>query len=212
MKCPAFWKHQKGFSTIELMIALTVTTAFAASFYGAFQVMNNGMWSAKVYFDTNNSVKGAMDRMARDVEEAIQVETSHTFNGTVENTGTGCLILRLPSIDNAGIPTSISAQFDYVMYKLNAVDSTLRRSVDILDGTSQRNSGADVNSTVVAKKVIALVFCNPANNDTVLTQEAAGTITAMKYLNAQITAQGKTLHQNESTTVDSDMMLRNKIN
>ena len=210
MRLLANRKKQRGFTTVEVMIAASVTTVFAGAFYGAFHVMNAGMWSSRVYFDTNNSVKVAMDRMARDVEEGIRVETQHDFGNGAQNTGTTTLILRLPSIDATGTPTSISTNFDFVMYRFNAADSTLRRSVDVLNGTS-RNGGVDANEVVVARNVNGIVFSNPATN-TNLGQEAAGTITAMHFLNVQVTAQGRTLNQNQSTMVDSDMMLRNNIN
>ena len=197
--------NQKGFTTLELMTALSLTVLFAASFFYCFQGMNAEMWRSKVYFNTSVSAKNVMDRMARDVEEANSAVAAYGGN----TTGTTCLILKLPSVDGSGVPTSISSQFDYVTYKINPSDSTqLLRSLDVLNGTSSREGGADVSNMVVARSVNTIAFSYAG---TALSSVSATTIPTMKYINVQITTQGTTLGANQQTQVDSDLMLRNLI-
>ena len=205
MKLSCFWTHAKGFTTLELTIGLSLTVLFATSFYTAFQVMNTEMWRNRMYFDTNTSAKNVMDRVAKDVEEAVSVVASYGGN-TTSNT---CLILKLPTVDNSGIPTSITGQFDYVTYKINPSDSTqLFRSLDVLNGTSQREGGADTTNIVMARRVNSILFSYAGTN---LSSVSSATIPTMKYINVQITTQGTTLGANQQSQVDSDLMLRNNI-
>ena len=197
-------QNRKGFTTVELMIAVSLTLLFAASFYGAFATMGSEMWRKKANFDTNVSAKNVMDRMSRDVEEAVSVVASYGGN----TTGTNCLILKLPSIDASGVPTSITNQFDYVTYKINPTDSTqLLRTLVVLNG-SQREGGSNITNAVVARKVNALSL---SYGGTALSSVSSATIPTMKTINVQITAQGTTLGTNQRTQVDSDLMLRNNI-
>lgn len=195
----------KGFTMLECTIALTLTALFAASFYSAFRVMNGEMWRSKDYFDTSRSAKNVIDRLARDVQEAAGVVVSYGGN----TTGTTCLILKLPSISNTGDPTSISNQFDYVTYRINPLNTTqLLRSVDVLNGTSNREGGVDVTDAVVGRKVNSISFSYAGTS---LSSVASGTIPTMKYINAQIIAEGTTLGASQQTQLDSDLMLRNYI-
>ncbi len=197
--------NAKGFTVLECTIALSLTVLFAASFYTAFRVMNAEMWRNKDYSDTCLSAKNVMDRLSRDVQESAGVVASYGGN----TTSTSCLILKLPCIDNTGTPTSISSQFDYVTYKINPLDSTqLFRSVDVLNGTSNREGGVDTSDVVVGRKVSSISFSYVG---TPLASVASATIPTMKYINAQITTQGTTLGTTQDTQVDSDLMLRNYI-
>lgn len=198
-------KDQRGFTSSELLIAVLLTSMFAMAFYTAFRGLNAEIARGKVYFDTSLSAKKVMDIMARDVQEAIGVEVARAG----ENTGTTCLILKLPSIDGTGTPTNISNQFDYVTYKPNPGDSTqLFRSLDVLDSVSSREGGADLNSIVVAKSVNSIAF---SYMETALSSVASGTIPTMKYINVQIMARGTTLGTNQELQLDSDLMLKNRL-
>ena len=205
MKNLTYLKSKKGFTTTELIIAVGLTSMFATSFYVAFHVMNTEMRRNSVYFDTGSSAKNVMDRMAKDVQEAVSVVASYGGNST----GTTCLILKLPSIDGSGIPTNISTQFDYVTYKVDPSDSThLLRSLDVLGGTSSREGGADISNVVVARRLDAIAF---SYLGTALSSVSASTIPTMKRINVQITAEGTTLGATQQTQIDSDLMLRNRI-
>ena len=206
-----FLKKQNGFTTTELMVAVTITSLFGASFYGAFYTMNTGMWKNNQYFDTGVSAKIVIEHLAKDVQEAINVETSH---GGI-NLADACLILKLPSIDANGVPTNIAAQFDFVTYRINPNDNTqLVRSVDVLGGTSQREGGVDHNDVVVGRKISAVLFQAYTGAGGALqgfSSVAAGTVPTLKYIHVRITAQGTTLGTAQQTWVASDLMLRNHI-
>ena len=200
-----YFGNQRGFTPLELMVAVLLTSMFAASFYTAFRVMNAEMWRTRNYFETNVSAKNVLDRISKDTEEAVNVVTSWAGNAT----GTDSLVLKVPSIDGAGEPTNISTQFDYITYRINPTDSTqLLRSVDVLAGTSQREGGADITDAVVGRRIESVVFSYVGTS---LGLVAAATIPQMKYINAQITTQRTTLGATQQTQVDTDITLKNRI-
>ena len=198
-------KNDKGFSMVELLTASVLTAFVAASFYATFFAARNEMVQQNNYFKTNRSARYAVDRIARDVKEAVGVVA--TQGGYT--TGNSTLVLRLPSIDANGEPTNIASQFDYVIYHIDSNDSTkLRRRLDVLNGTSQREGGIDRTNMLAADKVQAVLF---TNGGTGLGSIASGTLPTLKYLNVQITARDRTLWMNQNSDIDADLMLRNNI-
>ncbi len=200
-----FRRDSKGFTSLELLVASSITLLFALSFYTAFRVLYAEMFRNSVYFESNVSAKNVMDRLARDVYEAVNVQASYNGN----TTGTTCLILKLPSVNALGVPTSISSQFDYVTYRIDPSNPTqMLRSLDVLNGTSQREGGADTTDVVIARRISNVAF---SYLGTALSYVASATIPTMKAINVNVTAQGTTVGTTQQTQVDSDLMLRNRI-
>lgn len=198
-------RGQKGFSIVELMIATTITLIFAGSFYYASLGLQKHFESHSVYFETDRSARFGMDRIAQDVREAVNVAPSWGGNST----GNSVLVLKLPSINASGEATNISTQFDYVTYKLDSSDPTkLVRSVDVLGGVSFRNGGSDTSNVTIGKKLQTLTF---SSGGTGLSSFTSSALQSLKRINVAITAQGKTVGQNNTTQVDSDLMLRNRL-
>lgn len=197
--------NASGFALMEVMVVMALSAIFAGSFFGAFGIANTELRRNGVYFDTNKSAKRVVELLSRDVGESVDVIASR---GGVA-TDTNSLILKLPSIDAAGAPTSITTHFDYVTYKTNPANSKqLFRSVDILNGTSQREGGVDVNNAIVASNLQNIIF---SFNGTPLSSVSQATIPTMKKINVQVTAQGTTRGVIQQTQVDSDLMLKNHI-
>lgn len=194
-----------GFSVIELSIAMTLATMFMASFYGVLYGMKNEMYRQNYYYDTNRGVRLALDRISRDAKEATRVEDNR---GGV-TTGNAALVLRLPAIDAAGRPTDVTTQFDYVTYRLDPGDSTrLVRSLDVLNGTSQREGGTDATNLVIAKRIQSISFSSGGMG---LSTLSAAAKQSLKSMNAQILTAGETFGVNQTTEADTDIMLRNQL-
>jgi hypothetical protein len=188
------------------MGAVVLTLVLAGGFYGAFYAVRNEMYQARMYFDTNRSVRYAEERLTRDIREAIEVTSTHG----AYTTGNSILILKLPAIDASGDATDIAADFDYVTYRLDTTvtPNTLVRSLDVLDGTSQREGGADRTNKVIARRMLSLAF---SSGGTALGSLTATQKTALEYVNVQMSAQGTTIGKSQTTSVDADVMLRNKL-
>jgi hypothetical protein len=193
---------EKGFTIIELLTASVVTLLFAASFYGAFFALGMQIKQQDNFYDTNQSVRYSMERMSRDVKEAVEVVSSHgsdTTSGSV-------LILKLPSINASGIPTNIASQFDYVTYKISS--NRLVRALDVLGGTSSRDGGADRTGDVTSRGTQTVSFSSGGAS---LATYSASALAGLKTINVQITNQATLKGRTQTSQADSDLVLRNNL-
>lgn len=205
-KAAAFWRDQRGFTIVELMVATVLSVLFSLAVFGAFYVMRNEMFQQTNFFTTNRSVRFAGDIMARDIREAVRIVSARGGN----TTGNQVLILQLPSIDANGDATDIDNDFDFVVYRLSSIDATtLIRDLDVMGGTSFRNGGADSSNKVVATKVQNLSFTSSGTG-----LSSVANVQTLFAVNASITSQGTVLRssQTQTTQADSDIRLRNKKN
>lgn len=205
MKKSLIFFNDSGFTIVELMIATTLLVVIGTAFYAAFGVMRDQMWRENIYMNVDSSAKNAMERISKDAKEAITIVSSRGS----DTTGTSVLILRLPSVDASGVPTNITTDFDYVVYKLD--DNTpprLTRTLDVLNSTSLREGGADVSSAIVARFVNSVQF---SSSGTAFSSLSGSAIQALKQFNAQITSQSTTFGTTQQTQLDSEIVLRNKI-
>lgn len=200
-------RKMAGFTLVELMAATAISVLFSAAFFAAFYAMRNELYQQTSFFNSNRSVRFAIDAIARDVKEAISIEPTRG----ADTTGNQVLILKLASIDANGVPTNFDADFDYVVYKLDGTNpAILRRTLDVLDGTSTRNAGADITNKEVARSVQTLLF---SAGGTGLSSLTAQTLSGLRQINVRIQARGTTLLSTQTQTAegDSELLLRNKV-
>jgi len=200
-------RRKDGFTIVELMAATAISVLFSVAFFAAFYAMRNELYQQTSFFNSNRSVRFAVDIIARDAKEAISIEPTRG----ADTTGNQVLILRLASIDANGEPTNFDTDFDYVVYKLDSADpAILRRSLDVLNGTSTRNAGADITDKEVARSVQTLLF---SSGGVGLSSLTAQTISGLRQMNIQIQARGTTLLSTQTQTAegDSELLLRNKV-
>ena len=133
------------------MSATAISLFMATAFYAAFFGMRNQFAQQDNYYMNNRGVRFALDRMARDAEEALCV----TYTWGADTRANNVLILKLPSINASNEPSNISTQFDYVTYKLSGTNLT--RTLDV-QNSSTREGGADISGKVIAKNVSTLLF------------------------------------------------------
>lgn len=198
-----FFKDHEGFTIVELLAAFVIMVLFFSGFFGVVKAMHASMNRQNVYFDTNQASRYSLSRIARDVKESISL--IDTFGA--DTTGDTVLILGLPSIDVNGEPTDIMNDFDFIVYKLDPGDPTrLLREIDVEDGVSQRNGGSD-GTQVVANNIQNILFCDETGTGL----SAVANVAVVKRINVMITARGTTLSTTQTTQLDADLMMRNKV-
>ena len=191
-----------GFTITELLSVSVILVIFFAAFFGSYSVLRHQTYQQGNFYDADRSVRFAVDRVARDVNEALSVVASY---GTY-NTGDNTLVLALPGINTNGEPTNIETDFDRVIYRLDPGDSTVFQRILSLDASSQRNGGNDATQ-VVSREVQNILF---SSGGTGLSQISV--VNTLKRINFSISAR-KTLRggaQTQTAGLDSDMTLRNK--
>ena len=200
------WGDQRGFTLAEISVVCAIGLFFIASFLTISTAMQKQMTQQSVYFNTNRAARQTVDRIARDIREAIAVVSTHGGY----TTGNSTLVLQVPSIDGAGSATDIETQFDYVTYRFDSTNSRILREVDVLGSTSQREGGADQVASVVANNVQSLAFAR--DNGTAMGSVAATFLPYLHHVNVRVQAQGTTLNNTQSSEADADVYLRNNDN
>ena len=195
-------RNDRGFTLVELMIATFLTLIFAGAFFAAFYVMRNNLFQQSAHYGTNRAMRFTMDSLSRDVKEARRVVPSR---GGV-TTGDNVLILELYSINANGEPTGIAGDYDYVVYRQNPLNATqLIRSLDVKNGTSQRNGGADAPTKVMVPNFQSVTFSSGGNGLSSITNVAN-----LKSIHIQSISRDRTLKANQTSQLDTNLMLRNK--
>lgn len=188
---------KSGFTTIELMIAATVSLlAFAVFLYVSFTIQDNiAITSATLGI----SEKGrfAIDRISKDIREAESVISSHGIYITDDDT----IVLQVPSIDANGDIIDPDVYFDYIIF---ALDSTyperLLRIVDA-EAVSSRSNIAET----VSQSIDTLSFSSEGAGLSYVTDKQSIKTVTVKIVTSAIS--GSSSRQNEIMTSAS---LRNK--
>ena len=105
---------EKGFTLIEIVIVLFFSGILLVALFGLYD------WHSKVYnyqqalVRVSTTNRQAVSTMQGYVSQAIQVLTSATINGTAYTTGSGTLVLQLPSVDSSN--NAITGKYDNVAF------------------------------------------------------------------------------------------------
>lgn len=139
-----------GFTLLETIIVVALFVFMMGALAGLYLSFSTSTIVQKATADTAGRAGRALELLHRDVGGAQGVLASHTFtSGTTYFSGTGELILELPSIDVAG--SVVVGSFDYVAYYLDGAN--LYRRIDS-DAASSRTSGV----TLLTNAIDTLVF------------------------------------------------------
>jgi len=128
-----FNKSMRGISLLEIMMALTIATVSVSSITILVQRL---ILANAAYIDNRAQARYIMDVMQRDMQGAIAVESSRTYDSVLYEATNNDLILKIPSIDATGAITDINNDFDYIIYR--AQGNNLIRVVDAKIGISVR--------------------------------------------------------------------------
>jgi prepilin-type N-terminal cleavage/methylation domain-containing protein len=206
-------RGDRGFTIVEVSIAMVIVLIFFGAFYSTFGILRNQMYRQFSFFDTNRTVRFGMDRITRDVNEAVSVKSS----AGGYSTGDEALVLALPSIDSDGEPTDIVNHHDFVAYVIDSNDSSrLLRVLDVNTSTSvnsQRNGGTDA-TMVVANSVDTIQFSKVDVDGTTLVPLSVLNLTSKEELDrihVQITAEEKVGGKPVKSEVNTVLKLRNKL-
>ncbi|MCH7505034.1 hypothetical protein IID04_05335, partial [PVC group bacterium] len=90
-----FNKSMRGISLLEIMMALTIATVSVSSITILVQRL---ILANAAYIDNRAQARYIMDVMQRDMQGAIAVESSRTYDSVLYEATNNDLILKIPSI------------------------------------------------------------------------------------------------------------------
>lgn len=146
----------KGMSIVEFLVVVAVSSVVLIALLYLFSAGQKYFVNQDAKADAIEDSRYPIAWLARDIKEAVEVVPGPvTVNGSSYSTSASCLVLKVPSIDSAGLIIDIENHFDTIVYALNtASPSRLERIVDGKDGVSARTD----RSRVVADNVNSLVM------------------------------------------------------
>lgn len=140
-------KSEKALTLVEMQVSLSIMLIIALAALSLHIVSWRSFAMGNGYMNVYSDSRMAMDRMARDIRWAAQVESNYGSYTTSNNS----LVLKIPSIDASG--NVVGGYYDYVIY--NITGTSLHRIVRIDTGVI--NSGRSNDDDIVAKN------CNASN-------------------------------------------------
>lgn len=110
-------RKQDGFTIIELVITIAISTILLGAMFGLFE------WHQKVYLReaasvmATSAVRQTMQNITKNIAQATNIEASHSFGGTTYTTSGSTIVLKLPSVD--ATDNIIASTYDYVAVYLH---------------------------------------------------------------------------------------------
>jgi len=192
-------ENKKGFTLVEVMFSTVIGVIILGMVMILYVGVNNSMTMGLALMEINSDGRLAMDRIVRDVRWATQVVTSRTVTSTNYVTGDDELIIEIPSIDSSG--DVIASTYDYVIYTLDASDSTRLRKIVDPDVSSNRNS----LDQIIAENINSFAL---SSGGTAL--GSVGSLSSVSSLEiALIVNKQPLLNKTVTETINSDVELRN---
>jgi len=183
-----------GFTLTEFLIATFIMLFTVISAYNAFMTFSKDAKILGAYLNSYLKGREVIDLISKDVRMAVRV--MDTYGGFVSTDD--CLVLKVPSLDEAGNVVNIDEEFDYVVYRLEsgdlwktvmpgsvsaraAYDDVFKKNIESLYITT-----AEVGlSSVAHKDAVMYVTLQVAITGTVLEKEynvnAGTTVKLMNY-------------------------------
>ncbi len=137
-------QSQQGFTLMEVVIVMFL---FSVLLLGLMTIYD---WHQKVYLleqadvRATGSVRTALNEMSRYIAQGDKIIASRTIAGQTYNTGTGALILELPS--RSSTDNVITNTFDYVTYYVSGTD--LYQVVEVGTGSNRPAGKRQLSSTI----------------------------------------------------------------
>ena len=144
----------RGITLIEVLIGMVLMVIVMLALFSLYNTGQKYFVNQNIKSDILNTNRVTLTWLSRDIKEAIQVIPGPIdINDTSYSTSSGCIVLRLPSIDADGIIIDIDTDFDYLVFQMNPEDATqIIRIVDGKDGVSSRADG----NRVLAENISSL--------------------------------------------------------
>ena len=183
---------KKAFTLIELVIVVTFTALFMivlSRFFGNYLKSFNFM---KATVEVTWSGGRVMTETSRAIRQADMVVASKVISGTTYTSGSGSLVLELPSIDVSG--NILTGKYDYIVFYKSGSNIYERTSAD---AGSVRASGQEQLSKTAQS--LAFSYDNTDLSQAkkidveVQTQEQLGNQTNSSHLHQQINLYNKQL-------------------
>lgn len=152
-------KKISGFTLVEVLVAVAITSIFAGVITGVFISARNAFISNSAALEVHGANRLAMDWIVRDIKWANQTVPSVTISGTTYTTGINRLVLSVPGIDASG--DIIEGVFDAVVYALNGTDLIRVVSPNAVSGSGSNRLASNYT---IANNVNMLQFALNADN------------------------------------------------
>lgn len=142
-----FWQIRKvfppqgdrGYTLLEIILAVALGTLLLALIFSIYEIVNRGLSQESDRANRLFLGRLAADRICKDIRSARRVK--NTYGGYTSSSTV--LILESPSYNSSGL---ISGSYDYIIYRFNSADKSLRKSVFPASG-SFRESVTDLIET-----------------------------------------------------------------
>lgn len=141
-----------GFTILEMMVVVLIWSFAVALTTTMYIGQQRNMAIGNSYAHINNEARTAMDWLAKDLRNAVNLVSA--WGGYTKSNN--CVVFKIPSIDANHDVIDVESKHDYVIYRLNPADNTkLERILD----ADQDGARTDETRTI-ASNVGRLYFGN----------------------------------------------------
>ena len=114
----------RGFTLVELLVAIGLSTMFAGVVMSLYLVSRQSLEIGNASSEIHASARLAMDWMSKDIRWGKRIRASRLVGTQTYTTGDSELILEIPSIDANENIIDINTTFDYIIYHRDGSDPT----------------------------------------------------------------------------------------
>lgn len=129
-----------GFTFAEALVVIGLFSLLSVFIVGIYLSHNNLYYSQSAEINAVGGARQVMDDMTDQIREAVDIAASYTYSLVLYTTDGDTLVLRLPALDSSGNP--IAATYDYVIYYIDAADSSQLRKIVAPNSASTRRAEA----------------------------------------------------------------------
>jgi prepilin-type N-terminal cleavage/methylation domain-containing protein len=137
-------RNKKGFSLIEMLIAISIGLLLLTAVFSIDIFAKKNYIISSAFMEAHGGVRNAMDWIVKDIRWAKQIMASKTIGSTVYTTGDHELILEVPSLDSSG--DIIDNAYDYIIYHINSADPEKLERIVSANGPGRGNETRVVTS------------------------------------------------------------------
>lgn len=139
----------KGFSLMEVLIAMSVAVVAGVLLMGMWVQNNNVFYKEQAVSSQQVNVNDVSDQISLSIRSAASVATSLSHNSVLYTTGLEALVLTIPSIDaNQKV---IEDTFDHIIIAKDSQNTKVLKKFVVPNGASNRKSENKVLTTKLSE-------------------------------------------------------------
>jgi len=196
-------RSKSGLTIIELLIAVSTSVVVAGVISSIFINAWRAQISQEDYTELQQKSRLSIDEITNTIKVSSGVLVSHTDEGNTYTTSASAIVLKTPAINASN---QVLTGNDYIIFRINPVDSTKLERVVIADPASIRaNLPASLN---LNDRMGSLVFVY--NNSSGQINLGTGDVTTTTNVDATVTSQKASQGRQITRALDNKVYLRNK--